>query len=91
MVLSPPLGVIFGYAITSGIILENDSLKSSWQYSFDFQIMFNMLFGFAVCFIPGQYINLDLVIQALKKAKKRKQNQFPDAEIGGTGQQFLGT
>ena len=91
MVLSPPLGVIFGYAITAGIILHNDSIKSSWHYSFDFQIIFNIAYGFVVCFIPGKYINIDMVIQGLKKAKKRKQNQYPDAEIGGTGQQFLGT
>ena len=53
--------------------------------------LISIIFGIIMLTIPSHYININEVVQAIKKEKKRRKYLSPDAEIGGTGQQFLGT
>lgn len=39
--------------------------------------------------IPSQYININEVVQAIKKEKKRR--KMPYAEVGGTGDKIIKT
>lgn len=77
MLLSSPLGVIFGYGMTA--IIE------SWRDSFFIQGMIVSFTSVLMLSVPEHYINIDVVTEAKKKETERRCKGEMVPELGGTG------
>ena len=68
ILLGPPLGVVFGYALTATAI----ELFNDWRTSFFIQGLSMAISFFIMILIPDKYINIDEVLVLKREEKVRK-------------------